>query len=286
MSENRFTSILNSFGRYIKSIFIPEPITISNGKVIVPPRPKAPYIIIGLVVLSIYSLRVTEFDLPRLIDRFDQLVPIMGRIFNPEFEYVGEVIGPVLDTIQMSLIGTFLGVFLALPVAFLASGNINKNKLIVTITKVILVFFRTFPILVYAMILVLLFYYGTFAGTVAITIFTFSIISKMLYEHIETIDLGAFEAMQATGSGILKSFITAILPEILPTYYSLSLYSLEINIRYAAVLGYVNAGGIGMLMNDRMSLNQWERLGTILLALFVVVFTIETISKSIRKRLV
>ena len=108
----------------------------------------------------------------------------------------------------------------------------------------------------------------------------------MLYEHIETIDLGAFEAMQATGSSILKSFITAILPEILPAYYSIALYSFEINIRHAAVLGYVNAGGIGMVMNDTMSLNQWEKLGTILIALFIVVFIIEYISKTIRKRLV
>lgn len=271
---------------FIKSIFIPQPIELTNGKIVEPPRPLAPYIVVGLFIASIYFMQVTGFDFPRLIRRIEQLVPIMGRIFNPEIAYAPDVLGPIVDTIQMSFLGSFLGVVLALPVAFIASSNINKNKFVVVLTRIILVFFRTYPIIVYAMILVLLFYYGTFAGTVAITIFTFSIVSKMLYEHIETIDLGAFEAMQATGSSVLKSFITAILPEILPTYYSISLYSFEINIRHAAVLGYVNAGGIGMLMNDRMSLNQWERLGTILFALFIVVFSIETLSKTIRKRLV
>lgn len=286
MENNVESNIFKNLLKGIKNIFIPQPIEIKGGKIVVPPKPLGPYIVIGLVIASIYFMFVTGFDLPELIQDFDQFTAIMGRVFTPDLAYRGSVYKPILDTIQMSFLGTFLGVILALPVAFIASSNINKSKPVVIITRVILVFFRTYPIVVYAMILVLVFYYGTFAGTVAITIFTFSIVSKMLYEHIETIDLGAFEAMQATGSGILKSFITAILPEILPTYYSISLYSFEINIRHAAVLGYVNAGGIGMLMNDRMSLNEWERLGTILFALFFVVFAIETLSKTIRKRLV
>lgn len=286
MSHEKRDNIFVKIWKEILNIFVPRSITLSNEKVVKPPRPLGPYIFIGLLVASLYFIQVTEFDMPKLIRKFDQLVPIMGRIFQPDIEYAPTVVPAILDTIQMSFMGTFLGVVMALPVAFIASGNINKNKYIVGFVKIILVLFRTFPILVYAMILVLLYGYGTYAGTIAITIFTFSIVSKMLYEHIETIDLGAFEAMQATGSTVFKSFISAILPEILPAYYSIALYSLEINIRHAAVLGYVNAGGIGMLMNDRMSLNQWERLGTILLALFFVVFVIESTSKAIRKRMV
>lgn len=270
----------------IKNIFLPEPIKIHNDIVVDTPISSGPYIMLGLVAAAIYFMQVTEFDFFRLIDRFDQLAPIMKRIFTPDISYASSVVRPIAETIQMSFLGSFIGVILALPVAFIASGNINKNKFVVTITKIILVFFRTYPIIVYAMMLVLLFKYGTFAGTIAITIFTFSIVAKMLYEHIETIDLGAFDAMQATGSTVLKSFISAIFPEILPAYLSIALYSFEINIRHAAVLGYVNAGGIGMVMNDRMSLNEWEKLGTILFALFLVVFAIETTSKLIRKRLV
>lgn len=284
--EQRKKNIFVRFWSELINIFSPRAITLSNAKIVNPPKPLGPYIFVALLVLSLYFIQITGFDFVELVRDFNQLVPIMGRIINPEFEYFSSVAQPIIDTIQMSFLGTFLGVFFALPVAFLASGNINKNKYIVAAIKLILVLFRTFPIIVYAMILVLLYGYGTYAGTIAITIFTFSIVSKMLYEHIETVDLGAFEAMQATGSSVVKSFITAILPEILPAYYSIALYSLEINIRHAAVLGYVNAGGIGMLMNDRMALNQWERLGTILVAIFVVVFAIETISKMIRKRLV
>mgnify|MGYP000936345524 CR=1 FL=1 len=282
----KIKNFFSDLGSTIKNIFIPDTIILTNSKEVIPPKPMSPYIIIALIISAFYFIEVTGFDLILVIRRFDQLVPIMGRIFNPDLGYASNVVDPIFDTIQMSFLGTFMGVIFAMPVAFFASSNINKNKFLVGATKVILVFFRTYPIVVYAMILVLLFRYGTFAGTIALTIFTFSIVSKMLYEHIETIDLGAFEAMQATGSSILKSFITAILPEILPAYYSIALYSFEINIRHAAVLGYVNAGGIGMVMNDTMSLNQWEKLGTILIALFIVVFIIEYISKTIRKRLV
>lgn len=112
---------------------------------------------------------------------------------------------------------------------------------------------RTLPVLIYAAILSLAFGFGVFPGTVAIAIFTFGILSKMLYENIETIDLSAYDAIEATGATKSKSFIAAILPQIFPSYLSFSLYSFEINIRFAAILGYVGAGGIGILFDNRMA---------------------------------
>ena len=92
--------------------------------------------------------------------------------------------------------------------------------------------------------------FGVLAGTVAIMIFTFAIMSKMLYERIETIDMGAYLAIEATGATKTRAFFTAVIPQIMGTYLSLSLYSFEINIRYAAILGYVGAGGIGVILNN------------------------------------
>jgi phosphonate transport system permease protein len=138
---------------------------------------------------------------------------------------------------------------------------------------------------VYAAILSLVFGFGVFAGTVAIAIFTFGILSKMLYENIETIDLSAYTAIEATGATKSRAFLTAIVPQILPSYLSFSLYSFEINIRYAAILGYVGAGGIGLLFDDRMAWRRYDDVAVLIVMLFVVVFTIESLSRYLRRRL-
>ncbi len=151
--------------------------------------------------------------------------------------------------------------------------------------RVLLNIVRTLPTLVIASISALMFGLGTFAGTVAITIFTFGIVTKMLYESIETIDMGAFEAMEALGATKFQAFWSAVFPQVLPTYLSHCLYSFEINIRAASILGYVGAGGLGILINDRVGFRDYEGLGMVLLTLFVVVLIIENTSQYLRRKL-
>ena len=167
----------------------------------------------------------------------------------------------------------------------MSSSNINKSVVVVAVFRVVLNIVRTLPTLVIASICALIFGLGTFAGTVAITIFTFGIVAKMLYESIETIDMGAFEAMEALGANKFEAFWSACFPQILPTYLSYCLYSFEINIRAASILGYVGAGGLGILINERIGWRDYEGLGTVLLTLFGAVLIIENASRYLRKKL-
>ena len=107
----------------------------------------------------------------------------------------------------------------------------------------------------------------------------------MMYESIETIDMGAFEAMESFGANQFQSFWSACMPQILPTYLSYCLYSLEMNIRAAAILGYVGAGGLGILINERVGWRDYNGLGMVLLSLFVVVVIIDFSSEYLRERL-
>ena len=155
----------------------------------------------------------------------------------------------------------------------------------VSVLRVILNIVRTLPTLVIASVCALIFKLGAFAGTVAITIFTFGVVSKMLYESIETIDMGPFEAMESMGAGRIRAFAAACMPQILPTYLSHCLYSFEMNIRAASILGYVGAGGLGILIQDRVGFRDYNSLGTLLIMLFVVVLAIDNISQALRRRL-
>lgn len=251
------------------------------------PKPRSRAWLIGLTILAAVwgSVVLTEFDIGIIFRRGHQFTVILQKIFNPDWGYFDKVIPPLLDTIKMSVIGSAIGSLISLPFAVMASANINKSGFSVAALRVILNIVRTLPTLVIASVCALIFGLGTFAGTVAITVFTFGVVAKMLYESIETIDMGAFEAMEALGASKFQAFWSAVFPQILPTYLSHCLYSFEINIRAASILGYVGAGGLGILINERIGWRDYEGLGTVLIALFVVVLIIENTSQALRRRL-
>lgn len=266
-------------------IFKPRTMTLPNGHTVQRPRSRQPLIWLLLIAAVAASVELTGFDLGIIVRRGHQFTVILEKIFHPDFSYFGKVVGPLLDTIKMSLLGSALGATLALPFAVLASTNVNRSGVAIAVLRFLLNIVRTLPTLVIAKFAALLFGLGTFAGTVAITVFTFGVVSKMMYESIETIDMGAFEALESAGANKFQAFWTACFPQILPTYLSDCLYSLEMNIRAAAILGYVGAGGLGLLIDERIGWRDYNGLGMVLLALFVVVLIIENTSQYLRKKL-
>ena len=266
-------------------IFKPEVITLDNGHEVKRPKSKMPLIIICLVIVLAFSIRMTGFDLGIIVKRIAQLGVILGKIFHPDFSFLPKVIGPLIDTIKMSLLGTIIGCTLALPIAILSSSNINKNKILLSLCKFLLAIVRTLPTIIIATIAALIFSLGTFAGTVAITIFTFGVVGKMLFESIETIDMGPFEAMESFGANKFEAFWSACIPQIFPTYLSHCLYCFEMNIRAASILGYVGAGGLGLLINERIGWRDYNSLGTVLLVLFIAVVLVDFLSTYFRKKL-
>jgi phosphonate transport system permease protein len=200
-----------------------------------------------------------------------------------DWSVLPDIKNPLIETLQMAFVGSFIGSALALPAAILASSNIVKSNYVLVPVRLVLSFLRTLPIIIYASLFVLVVGLGALPGILAIIVFTFSIVAKMLFERIETVDMGAYEAIQSTGATKLQSFTTAIMPQILPSFYSMSLYAFEINVRYAAILGYVGAGGIGDYLNKTFEANKQGVL-TVLLFIWIVVVLIELTSKQLRRR--
>ena len=242
------------------TIFPKEKITLDNGKVVFRPRSKTPLITIIVIFLMYISVKVTGFNF-EVFKNFGNFFNILKGMIPPDFSYSKEVITPLFDTIKMSLMGSFLGALVSLPIAILASSNITKNKFVNGFFKLFLSILRTLPSLVCALIATYIWGLGTFAGTVAIFIFSLSYVGKLLYESIETVDMGAFECMESMGFTKFYAF------------------------RYAAILGYVGAGGIGMILNEKLGWREYSKVGTIVFLLLLTVFVIEIISEYFRGRL-
>ncbi|KAF0225832.1 MAG: phosphonate transport system permease protein [Erysipelotrichaceae bacterium] len=270
---------------WLKEVMFPSVIFLANGKSTKPKRSPMVYVVPILLVLILISMEITGFDFIVLFTRGYQFFVIVGRMIPPDFGYIPKLINPMIETIMMSIIGTLVGAFFALPLAFLSSDNIIKNKIFLWVNRFVFSIFRTLPILIIALFGKYVFGLGSFAGTIAIAFFTWLIMTKMLYELIETIDMGPFEAVESSGAGRIKTFWVTILPQILGQFISFILYNFEMNVRSAAILGYVGAGGIGLLLNEKLGWREYDKVGMILLTLLITVYAIETFSRMVRKKL-
>jgi len=267
-------------------IFPPKKVLLPNGKIVFEKRTRTPLILLILIAAIVLSVNLTNFDFILLVNRIDKFFDIIGEMIPPKWSYMSAIWKSLMATLQMSLLGSMIGALLSLPFAVMASSNIIRNKTIVTVFKIILSLLRTLPTLVAALIATFVFGLGPTAGVVAILLFTISYVGKLLYEQIENVDMGPFEAMESIGMTRIQAFRYAIFPQVLPGYLSTSLFCFEGNVRYAAILGYVGAGGIGLLINEKIGWRDYPSLGMIILALVVTVYLIETVSEHFRKKLI
>lgn len=266
-------------------IFKPKKIQLSNHKVVEEPFTRTPFVILLPLIATYISVKLTGFELQTIVKRGNEFFVILFQMIPPKISYINHIWNPLFDTIKMSLLGSLVGGILAVPFAILASSNIVLNRLVLSTIRLFLSLVRTLPTLVSALIATYIFGLGTMAGTIAIGMFTFSYVGKQLYEQIETVDMGAYEAMEAMGANKMYAFLSAILPQVLPSYISICLFCFEGNVRYASILGYVGAGGLGIILNEKIGWREYDSVGMILFVLFLTVILIESLSHFIRKKL-
>lgn len=244
-------------------------------------------IVLGTAALIIGSARFAGFSVVRTLSNLARGGRLLGRMFlEPAWSYAPRVIDPLLETIRMAIVGTVIGALIAFPIAVLAADNFIRNPYLSKPLRFILNIFRTIPAMVLASLFVAVFGTGPFSGVMALSIFTFGLISKLTFESIEAIDYGQVEALMSLGANKINVLRYAIVPQILPQYMSYTLYGLEVNVRAAAVLGYVGAGGIGQVFEQNLSFRRFDRVGVIIMISFFVVLAIDLVSSTLRRRLV
>ncbi len=240
---------------------------------------------IALFVLAAIACTVTDVSIEVLITHGGRFGDMLAAMFPPNWSYAAKVWAPLVATVQMSIAGTFIGAVLGLVTAWFANAYINR----ITVLRIVLKFFihivRTVPALILALLATFIFGLGTFAGTVALVLYTFAILARLTYEDMENADYRVTEALEAMGCGRAKAFAVSVLKQVMPGYFNNCLYVLEANVRHAAILGYVGAGGIGFLLNERLSWREYSDVGMILALLYLVVFITEALSERLRQLL-
>lgn len=271
-----------------KSIFLPDTFQLANGKIVKEKFNWTPYITIIVMILVVICAQITKLDINVWLRNGKNFVQMINDMFPPNFGFFSTMLKPMIATIMMSLLGTLIAAVLALPLSFYCSANpeFKLNKYFLTANRTALGLLRTLPVLVYAKLIALIFGSGAFSGMLAIAIFTLPICVKMMYEQIETVEMGPYEAISSTGASRIKSLWCSIFPQVKGYYYSTVLYNFEMNVRSAAILGYVGAGGIGVLINTQLTWRLYANTGMMLLVLVITVIVIESLSRYLRGKLV
>jgi len=146
-------------------------------------------------------------------------------------------------------------------------------------------FLRTVPEMVWALIFVFLVGLGPFPGVLALGVHTGGVLGKLFAEVLEDVDSQPIESLQSIGASKMQILFYGILPQVLPQFISYTLYRWEVNIRMAAVLGFVGAGGLGQRIHIAISLFLDNQLLTLLIALYVLVTAVDYLSAYLRRRL-
>ena len=203
-----------------------------------------------------------------------------------ERRYLAGVGRALWTTLRIATLGTALAALIALPLGLLAARTLHAPRPLFWLAKTVLDSMRSIHTLVFGLFLVGIVGLGATAGILAVALHSSGTLGKLLAEAIESLDAHPVDAVRATGATGPQVFFLGVWPALLPQYVSQMLYVWEFNIRDSTILGLVGAGGLGLLLSEAMSLFQWGRLATLLLAIVIMVTTFDAVSRAVRRRLV
>ncbi len=202
------------------------------------------------------------------------------------FGYAWTVFIKMIETLEIALWGTILSVILSAPLAYFAAINYSPNRLTYTASRGLISLLRSTPELIVALFLVLAYGFGPIAGVLALGLHAAGFLGKFYAEDIENADKKPQEALEAIGSGKLKTLWYGVMPQVLPQYVAYTAYILDRNLRMATVIGLVGAGGIGQELKGRFDMFQYGHVMTILIAIFLFVFVLDQLQARVRAKLI
>lgn len=240
---------------------------------------------LAMVVASFWTLdlqwaRFLSLDAMQRMGRF------AGELLSPNLDaaFLRKLWPAALETLAMSVLGTLLavvgGLLLALPASKLHAEDKAGWR---PATRLVLNMLRSIPELMWAALLLIAAGLGPFAGTLALALHTSGVLGRLFAEAIENAAPGPAFALRVRGVPEGRVFLYATLPQVLPQLVSYTLYRWENNIRAAAVLGVVGAGGLGQMLAFHLGLFQMAETGSVLAAMFVLVAIVDVGSYAARR---
>lgn len=238
---------------------------------------------VGLVVYLILALSSVEVNWARVAEGAGRGLEFLAAFTRPDFiSRWDDIWAGLLESLTMTVTSTVIGVALAVPVGLGAARNIAPLP-IYWVCRGIIAVSRTFQEVIIAILFVVMFGFGPFAGMITLAFATIGFMAKLLAEDIEDLDERQVEAVRATGGGWWQTLNYAVQPQVMPRLIGLSMYRLDINFRESAVIGIVGAGGIGATLNTSINRYEYDTSAAVLLIIIAIVLLSEYSSSFVRR---
>src|SRR5699024_4226506 len=238
-------------------------------------------IVFGLFFL--FSLWQLSIDYRSGITGTAQLIEFVGHMLPPAVSTRKTVVVAGVGSLQRAVVGTSLGIVMPLCFSFLSAENLTPHPFVSYVIKGLAALIRAIPALIWVLIFIVAVGMGPFPGILALAFNSLGMLIKVFSQSIEELDEGIFEGLRSTGANWLHVVCQGVVPSVLTAFMSWSVFRLEINFRYATILGMVGAGGIGWELTSAMRMYRLEEAMFIILVIFVMVFTVEMAGNRLKK---
>ncbi|HSI83237.1 MAG: phosphonate ABC transporter, permease protein PhnE [Candidatus Methylacidiphilales bacterium] len=219
----------------------------------------------------------------RNLDHWGNLVRFLGRFFPPDFSDWRYILAALGETVQIAVMSTLFAFVLSVPLAVAASQNMSP-RIVVRITRFLLNCIRTIPSLVWALIAVSAVGSNALAGVIGLTFYGMGYLGKFFSDAFESVNADTMRGLRTMGAGRWQAFQYGLWPHAKPLIWSHTLWMLEYNVRAASIIGYVGAGGLGLLLHSYQEYGQWDRVCALLLFVLAVVIVLDAVGEWLRAR--
>jgi phosphonate transport system permease protein len=214
-----------------------------------------------------------------------QIADFLSRSVPPDWSILPRLWAPALETVQIAVWGTLLSVLLALPLSFIAAGNLHGWHWLRRATRQFLNVVRSINELILALVFVSAVGLGPFPGVLALALHGMGMLGKFFAESIEEIDDGPLQALRSAGATQLQLIVFGVIPQALTAWIAVVLYRFEVNLRSATVLGRLGAGGLGFELVSSLKLFRYQETATCIVVITVMVIAADLISHWLRSRI-
>jgi len=243
--------------------------------------------LVVMVAVLVYgwSAQGTGTSISEFVRGLPGMADFLGRMVPPDREILSRLYKPLVETIQLAVVGTTLGVLLAFPLSFLGARNFIGTNLLYYFTRSSFNVFRGVSEFVYALVFVAMVGLGSFPGVLALAIHTAGALGKYFSEAIENMNWQPIEALVAVGASRTQVVFHGISPELAPQFLAYIFYYWEHNIRASTVLGLVGAGGLGIELLTSVKLFKYQEVLTIVLTMLALITVADQASAWARRRI-
>ncbi|HWB21777.1 MAG TPA: phosphonate ABC transporter, permease protein PhnE [Gaiellaceae bacterium] len=238
-----------------------------------------------IAAVFVHAWTDTHISVSEFFSSFHNLVRLVGEMFPPSSGVLDSSIHAAILTFDTALLATAAAFVIALLLTPLAARNITPHRSVYEITRAVIGFLRSIPLLISGLLFLVVVGPTPFAGVLALTVETVGVLPKLYAEAIEEMDMGPVDALRVSGARRTQVFLHGVLPAVTPTFVGLVIYRMDSNVRSALVLSAFGAGGIGFLLYQSIELFQWQQVGAELIVMLVLVLLVERASIFIRSRI-